>query len=323
MTAAAYNRTVTTIAGLATVTALATGCAAGAPSSPNAGSSPPSTVSTATTETTPAVALAVTDPSSGSSVMHGRTKIAGRSTPGATVREDGGSTTHVKQDGSWSLLATVHPGDQTLTFHAIQRGSLDASQTLDLTGTLSASEQAAKRAADEAQFKASTQSISYAQLIKDSSPYVGNHVVFHGQVLQIQQSGSDGNLLLSVTDDGSGFWTDNVWVDYHQAIQAVQGDLITVYGTVSGTKSYDTQIGGTTYVPQMNAKYVDDVGSGGAGGSGGSSGGTPNGAPPGTVTGKDAAGFNIGVHCSDDQSSSLPGCDDSPSYNPDGTRQQP
>jgi hypothetical protein len=49
----------------------------------------------------------------------------------------------------------------------------------------------------------------------------------------------------------------------------------------------------------------------------------PGGASPGTVTGKDAAGFNIGVGCSDDRSSSLPGCNDSPSYNPDGTRQQP
>jgi hypothetical protein len=49
----------------------------------------------------------------------------------------------------------------------------------------------------------------------------------------------------------------------------------------------------------------------------------PTGAAPGTVTGKDAAGFNIGVGCSDDQKSSLPGCNDSPSYNPNGTRQQP
>jgi hypothetical protein len=45
--------------------------------------------------------------------------------------------------------------------------------------------------------------------------------------------------------------------------------------------------------------------------------------PPGTVTGQDAAGKNIGVGCSDDKSSPLPGCDDSPSYNQDGTRQQP
>jgi dienelactone hydrolase len=50
---------------------------------------------------------------------------------------------------------------------------------------------------------------------------------------------------------------------------------------------------------------------------------SPSSASPGTVTGKDAAGFNIGVGCSDDQSSSLPGCNDSPSYNPDGTRQHP
>lgn len=303
-----------------------TGCGSNAPTGPTAaGTTTPVAASTSTsttaTATTPTVALTINNPSSGSDVTHGPAIVAGTSTAGALVHESGGPSARVKRDGSWSLIAAIRAGSQTLAFNASKRGMLDASQSVDVTGTLSPAEQASKQAADEAQFRASTQSIPYAQLIKDSTPYIGNHVVFHGQVFQIQQSGNSGGiLLLSVTDDGTGVWTDNVWVDYHQSLHAVTGDLITVYGTVTGTKSYDTQAGGATYVPQMDARYVDDVGSGG---SGGSTTSTPGSLPPGTVTGKDAAGFNIGVHCSDDRSSPLPGCNDSPSYNPDGTRQQP
>jgi hypothetical protein len=49
----------------------------------------------------------------------------------------------------------------------------------------------------------------------------------------------------------------------------------------------------------------------------------PDALPPGTVTGTDSTGHSYGVGCSNNQSSPLPGCDDSPSYNPDGTRQMP
>ena len=62
-------------------------------------------------------------------------------------------------------------------------------------------------------------------------------------------------ILLSVTDEGYGFWTDNVWVEYDGTIKGAEDDIITVYGT-SRLESYETQIGGETYVPQMKARYV-------------------------------------------------------------------
>lgn len=42
-------------------------------------------------------------------------------------------------------------------------------------------------------------------------------------------------MLVSVTDEGYGIWDDNVWVD----------------------KGYDTQAGGHTYVPRVEAVYVE------------------------------------------------------------------
>jgi hypothetical protein len=64
-------------------------------------------------------------------------------------------------------------------------------------------------------------------------------------------------MLLSTTDDGYGVWTDNVWIDYGSDISYVANDIVTVYGTVTGTKSYETQAGGETDVPEVKARYVE------------------------------------------------------------------
>jgi hypothetical protein len=61
-------------------------------------------------------------------------------------------------------------------------------------------------------------------------------------------------MLLSTTDDGYGVWTDNVWIDYGSDISYVANDIVTVYGTVTGTKSFETQAGGETYVPEVKAR---------------------------------------------------------------------
>jgi hypothetical protein len=155
-----------------------------------------------------------------------------------------------------------------VSLSATKTGFTSYSGNITITRNLTEEEKAAiaqaKAAHDaqvEANFKASAASISYAELLKDSSPFVDKHLVFRGQILQIQQSGDSGGvMLLSVTDQSYGIWTDNVWVDYDHSTSANQNDVITVYGTITGTKSYDTQSGGSTYVPQMHALYIDKTG---------------------------------------------------------------
>jgi hypothetical protein len=43
---------------------------------------------------------------------------------------------------------------------------------------------------------------------------------------------------------------------YNGTIKGGADDMLTVYGTLTGTESYDTQIGGNTTVPSMKAKYI-------------------------------------------------------------------
>lgn len=112
--------------------------------------------------------------------------------------------------------------------------------------------------AKETAFKEEATTIDYNQLIKNPEAYTGEKVVYTGQILQIQEEAGFGFMLLSVTDEGYGFWTDNIWVDFFQPIGAAEEDVITVYGKLTGSEEYETQIGGSTYVPKMNAKYVEE-----------------------------------------------------------------
>jgi hypothetical protein len=174
-------------------------------------------------------------------------------------------TVHVKgasitRDGrKWTAQATLHHGENSFMVSASLKGADGDRTTASVTRKLSQAEKAAAAAAQRQTFIASAQSIPYARLIKDPDSYKRTKVVVHGQILQIQQSHGSGFMLVSVTDEGYGIWDDNVWVDYDASapVHGAEEDLVTVYGVVKGSKSYDTQAGGSTFVPRVRAVYTD------------------------------------------------------------------
>lgn len=221
----------------------------------------------------PEVELALKTPTDGQTVRRGRVTFVGTVTPGSEVTVDGRAAT-VASDGTWRRPVNLDLGDNDVTIEASAPNMTETDSELSVRRVRSAAErkafQAAQarkaaeraarkraaRAAAKQNYIASAKSIPYKQLIKDADAYKGTKVVFRGQIMQIQQDGDwGGMMLLSVTDEGYGFWTDNVWVDYDKAIGAAEDDIITVYGKITGSKSYETQIGGETYVPQMHARY--------------------------------------------------------------------
>jgi hypothetical protein len=119
-------------------------------------------------------------------------------------------------------------------------------------------EKAEKAEREESEFREDATTIDYNQLIKNPDKYKGEKVVYEGQILQIQEEAGSGIMLLSVTDEGYGFWTNNIWVNFYEPIEAAEEDIITVYGKITGSEEYETQIGGSTFVPRMNADYIDE-----------------------------------------------------------------
>ncbi|MDP9383981.1 MAG: hypothetical protein M3P50_01885 [Actinomycetota bacterium] len=106
--------------------------------------------------------------------------------------------------------------------------------------------------------RAGARTIPYNQLNKNPERYAGQSVVYRGQIFQIQEEGDSTVILLSVTDEGYGLSTDNIYVEYDRTIQPAEEDIITVYGKVVDQYSYETQIGGETYVPRIRAEIIDE-----------------------------------------------------------------
>jgi hypothetical protein len=223
----------------------------------------------------PQVTLHVSEPRDGSTVYATTVRLSGKATRGASVTV-GGHKVAVSR-GRFARTITLARGRNLITVVARKGTMRTAKVFMSVTRKLSAAERkaiAARRAAARAaaavrkaaakaaavtDFKASATTIPYNQLNKNADRYHGKRVRYTGQILQIQEkTGQGGFMLLSVTDLGYGVYDDNIWVDYDHSIRSAQGDVVTVYGTVIGSKSYETQIGGETYVPQVHARYIDE-----------------------------------------------------------------
>jgi hypothetical protein len=202
-----------------------------------------------------------------SEVRSDHVQVRGEATEGASVRVSSSGhhwRTKASSSGTWKIRVRLNLGDNTLRARATKEGFDEGTDSLVVTRKRSAAERAAVEAARKARqeqarqaFINAAQTIAYKQLNKDADSYEGKKVAYRGQIFQIQQEGSEGGImLLSVTDDGYGYWSDQIWVDYDHAIGSAEDDVITVYGTVTGSKSFDTQGGGNRYVPQIHARYI-------------------------------------------------------------------
>lgn len=98
----------------------------------------------------------------------------------------------------------------------------------------------------------------YKQLVKDPSASQGTMATFTGQIVQIQQSGNEGIMRLSVTRESYG-WSpsDIVYVTYHQPTTAVEGDIISVTGMLTGTVTYTSQANFQITVPSIDVCTVN------------------------------------------------------------------
>jgi len=203
----------------------------------------------------PLVGLSVSQPIDLITVRSPTTSVIGITTPGATVLVNG-SPAGVS-GAAFQASISLQRGSNTIRITAAKPGFASRSLELTVVRRLSAAEIEQIAAQRRQAFIDSTVSIPYNQLIKSPDRYAGTKVKYYGEILQVQEDPLGGGiLLLYVTDLGYDVWSDQIWVNYTGTIRGAQGDKLTVYGTVVGSKSYTTQAGGDTFVPEIDAKYV-------------------------------------------------------------------
>ena len=107
-------------------------------------------------------------------------------------------------------------------------------------------------------FKDSCQTYTYDEIARNPSDYMGENAKFRGEVIQIQESGTDCVMRVNVTQ-GSYGWSDTIYATYtrgNKESRILEDDIITMWGTLQGTKTYTTVLGASVTIPEMSVKYI-------------------------------------------------------------------
>ena len=117
---------------------------------------------------------------------------------------------------------------------------------------------------EKAAFKSSCQRYSYEEISRNPENYKGKPAVFTGEVIQVQEERMApyivATLRVDVTKNEYGWYDDTVYVTYvfpEGDPRILEKDIITMYGTLNGLKSYTSILGATITIPDFNAKYIE------------------------------------------------------------------
>lgn len=111
---------------------------------------------------------------------------------------------------------------------------------------------------EKAAYAAECNVYEYRVLNRDAVQLKGQKVKQRGKIFQILKSQGSTSILLSVTDRGYGYWTDNVAISGDNNVDYYEGDIITVYGTIDGAYSYESVAGYNITVPLIKGAYYSN-----------------------------------------------------------------
>ncbi len=114
-------------------------------------------------------------------------------------------------------------------------------------------------------YKDSCKKYKYKDIARDPDGYKGKLAVFTGEVIQVQEQTAYGQrhyvLRVNVTKKGSyyRYYTDTIYVIYvasEDDPRILEDDIITMYGELTGTKTYTTVMGASVTIPSFTAEYI-------------------------------------------------------------------
>jgi hypothetical protein len=211
---------------------------------------------TETTTSEPSEPIKTADDFITTEVYDGQEVTAGPLMIKGTVKEDCSITLNGQPVGieaatkQFAPTINVVEGDNALAFVVTDINGKACTKSLKLTGVLS----------PEGYRAVSPPLPAYAELKKNPEGYAGTRCKFKGQVVQAMVEGDGTMLRINVTDMGYGYWDDTVYVTIKGNTPAVENSIVMVYGTITGSETYESEAGWSITIPAVEAKYVDVVG---------------------------------------------------------------
>lgn len=106
--------------------------------------------------------------------------------------------------------------------------------------------------------KDSAKTVRYGELKKNPNAFADEYVKFQGEILQIMEDGTQADIRLAVTKDSYGYdFNDVVYVTYQGTTTFIEEDVITIYGTVQGSHTYESTAGHTITIPLIEANIME------------------------------------------------------------------
>ena len=107
------------------------------------------------------------------------------------------------------------------------------------------------------EWKESAEEIPYQTLFRYAEEHKGKSVYYRGKVIQVIENGNDFQLRVNVTKGEYGQWDDTVFLRYDDAPVRILGeDIIAFVGTMNGTITYETVLGGEVTIPDITVLYL-------------------------------------------------------------------
>ncbi|MFQ9515345.1 MAG: hypothetical protein ACLRZ9_05915 [Eubacterium sp.] len=110
--------------------------------------------------------------------------------------------------------------------------------------------------------KENCKSYSYKTIARYPDKYNGKFAKFTGEVIQIMEDDDETTLRVNITKKGaySTYYTDTIYVTYKQSNKGdgriLEDDIVTMYGKLQGTKSYESVLGSEVVIPAFEAFYI-------------------------------------------------------------------
>lgn len=111
-----------------------------------------------------------------------------------------------------------------------------------------------------AEIKNKATTIPWDDLMRNNEKYVGQIVYYRGKLVQVaNNSGNDYSLRLATKKTQYfGYSDDIVWINY-EGTRLLENDIVDVWGTVKGLKSYSALFGNQVTIPEIDSASVELV----------------------------------------------------------------
>lgn len=99
--------------------------------------------------------------------------------------------------------------------------------------------------------------VSYDDLMRNNEEHIGDFIHLKGEIVQVAGGENDTYVWRLATGENefSGYSGDVVWVTYRGS-RFLEGDIVEIYGTVEGLKTYEAVMGNEVTIPNLNSLEV-------------------------------------------------------------------